>query len=129
MNYTVDLLMSQFVTHDVKHFIVSKPEGFSVVPGQGVELAINRPNLSGEGRPFTPTSLADDRVLEFTIKGYSDHPGVTQALHQLEPGAELRCRAVRHDQLSAGRPSPAARHHAFLAILRSLRAGSLDVQT
>jgi ferredoxin-NADP reductase len=89
MHYNVNLLMSQFVTHDVKRFIISKPPGFSVVPGQGVELAINRPGLSGEGRPFTPTGLAGDRVLEFTIKGYADHAGVTQALHQLEPGADL----------------------------------------
>ncbi|MHB1215118.1 MAG: FAD-binding oxidoreductase [Thiobacillus sp.] len=89
MNHSVNLLMSGFVTHDVKHFIVSKPAGFSIVPGQGVELAINRPDLREAGRPFTPTGLAADRVLEFTIKAYPDHAGVTQALHQLEPGAEL----------------------------------------
>ena len=89
MNHTVSLLMRQFVTHDVKHFIVSKPAGFSVVPGQGVELAINRPGLREQGRPFTPTGLAADGVLEFTIKAYPAHGGVTQALHQLEPGAEL----------------------------------------
>ena len=89
MNHRVSLLMSQFVTHDVKRFIVSKPQGFSFDPGQGVELAIDRPGLSGEGRPFTPSGQAADRVLEFTIKAYPDHAGVTQALHQLEPGAEL----------------------------------------
>lgn len=89
MNQPVTLLMSQFVTHDVKHYIVSKPEGFSIVPGQGVELAINQPEWREQGRPFTPTGLADDRVLEFTIKAYPDHTGVTQALHQLAPGAEL----------------------------------------
>lgn len=89
MDHTVKLLMSQFVTHDVKHFIVSKPAGFSVVPGQGVELAINRPGLREQGRPFTPTGLAEDGVLEFTIKAYPAHAGVTQALHQLAPGAEL----------------------------------------
>ncbi len=90
MRYSVRLLMSQFVTHDVKRFIVSKPEGFSFVPGQGVELAIDRPGLSKEGRPFTPTGLAADGVLEFTIKAYPSHAGVTQALHQLAPGADLR---------------------------------------
>jgi cytochrome-b5 reductase len=89
MNHRVSLLMSQFVTHDVKHFIVSKPDGFAVEPGQGVELAIDRPGLREQPRPFTPTGLAADQVLEFTIKGYQDHAGVTQALHQLEPGAEL----------------------------------------
>lgn len=89
MNQPVTLLMSQFVTHDVKHFIVSKPEGFSIVPGQGVELAIDQPDWREQGRPFTPTGLADDRVLEFTIKAYRDHTGVTQALHRLAPGAGL----------------------------------------
>ncbi len=89
MNHTVKLLMSQFVTHDVKHFIVSKPDGFAVTPGQGVELAIDQPGLREQGRPFTPTGLAADRVLEFTIKAYPAHGGVTQALHRLQPGAEL----------------------------------------
>jgi ferredoxin-NADP reductase len=90
MNTTVSLLMSQFVTHDVKRFIVSKPAGFAISPGQGVELAINRPGLVEQGRPFTPTGLAADRGLEFTIKGYADHAdGVTRLLHQLEPGSEL----------------------------------------
>jgi cytochrome-b5 reductase len=89
MNHAVTLLMTQFVTHDVRRFIVSKPEGFTITPGQGVELAIDRPGLAEQGRPFTPTNLAADRVLEFTIKAYRDHAGVTQALHALEPGARL----------------------------------------
>jgi ferredoxin-NADP reductase len=88
MNQVVTLLMSQFVTHDVKRFIVSKPDGFAFTPGQGVELAINRPGLDEQGRPFTPTGRTEDHVLEFTIKAYP-HGGVTQALHALQPGAEL----------------------------------------
>jgi len=133
MNHTVTLLMSQFVTHDVKHFIVSKPEGFSIVPGQGVELAVNRPGLREQGRPFTPTGLADDRVLEFTIKAYPDHAGVTQALHQLEPGAELLMSepfgTIRYEGpgvfIAGG-----AGITPFLAILRDLAGkGALDGQT
>src|SRR4030065_1621577 len=89
MDHTVTLLMNQFVTHDVKRFIVSKPKGLSVDPGQGVERASKLPGLREQRRPFTPTGLADDRVLEFTIKAYPAHAGVTQALHQLEPGTEL----------------------------------------
>ena len=89
MDHTVTLLMNQFVTHDVKRFIVSKPEGLSVNPGQGVELAIKLPGLREQRRPFTPTGLADDRVLEFTIKAYPQHEGVTRELHRLSPGAEL----------------------------------------
>lgn len=87
--HTVVLLMSEFVTHDVKRFLISKPSGFSFEPGQGVELAINESPWQDEARPFTPTSLTDDGVLEFTIKRYSDHEGVTRALHRLPPGAEL----------------------------------------
>jgi len=133
MNHTVTLLMSQFVTHDVKHFIVSKPEGFSIVPGQGVELAVNQPGLREQGRPFTPTGLAGDRVLEFTIKAYPDHAGVTQALHQLEPGAELLMSepfgTIRYEGpgvfIAGG-----AGITPFLAILRDLAGkGELDGQT
>lgn len=133
MSHTVTLLRSQFVTHDVKHFIVSKPEGFSIVPGQGVELAVNRPGLREQGRPFTPTGLAGDRVLEFTIKAYPDHAGVTQALHQLEPGAELLMSepfgTIRYEGpgvfIAGG-----AGITPFLAILRDLAGkGELDRQT
>jgi cytochrome-b5 reductase len=133
MNHTVNLLMSQFVTHDVKRFIVSKPQGFSVAPGQGVELAINLPGLSEQGRPFTPTGLAADRVLEFTIKGYADHASVTQALHQLEPGAELLM-SEPFGTISYQGPgvfiAGGAGITPFLAILRELaRKGELDRQT
>ena len=133
MNHTVKLLMSQFVTHDVKHFIVSKPAGFSVVPGQGVELAIDRPGLREQGRPFTPTGLAEDGVLEFTIKAYPAHAGVTQALHQLAPGAELLmsepfgtiCYQGPGVFIAGG-----AGITPFLAILRDLaRKGEADGQT
>ncbi len=131
MEHTVTLLMSQFVTHDVKRLIVSRPEGFAFVPGEGVELAIDRPGLSDRGRPFTPTSLAADRVLEFTIKAYPDHPdSVTRALHALEPGAGLRMSdpfgTIRYrgpGTFIAG----GAGITPFLAILRELaRTGSLD---
>jgi len=90
MDFTVTLLMTEFVTHDVKRFIVSKPNGFVHEPGQGVELVIDAPRWRNEeGRPFTPTSLPADRVLEFTIKRYPDHHGVTEQLHTLAAGAEL----------------------------------------
>jgi ferredoxin-NADP reductase len=89
MTHKVTLLMSGFVTHDVKRFVVSRPDEFEFEPGQGVELAIDQPDWREESRPFTPTSLRNDRVLEFTIKGYPAHEGVTQALHALKPGAQL----------------------------------------
>ncbi len=89
MDHQVTLLMSEFVTRDVKRFILTRPEGFVFEPGQGVELAIDHPDWKDEARPFTPTSLEDDQVLEFTIKGYPERAGVTKALHDLRPGARL----------------------------------------
>jgi len=87
MTFRSTILMTEFVTHDVKRFILEKPAGFSFVPGQGVELIIDREKWRDEeGRPFTPTCLATDRVLEFTIKRYGDHLGVTHKLHTLRPG-------------------------------------------
>lgn len=89
MQYSLTLLMTEFVTHDVKRFILTRPEGLDYRPGQGVELAINEPDWKNQTRPFTPTSLLGDRVLEFTIKRYPEHHGVTEKLHSLSPGAEL----------------------------------------
>lgn len=87
--YSAKLLMTGFVTHDVKRFVVSRPAAFAYEAGQAVELTIDRPQLHGQSRPFTPTCLGDDGVLEFTIKCYPEHDGVTWALHGLTVGSEL----------------------------------------
>lgn len=89
MEHPVTILASQFITHDVKRFILSRPEGFSFEPGQGVELTINKPGWEKESRPFTPTSLPEDKVLEFIIKGYPEHHGMTEQLHLLGAGNML----------------------------------------
>ena len=89
MEHRTTILMTEFVTHDVKRFIVRKPETFSFTPGQGVELGIDEEEWRQEGRPFTPTSLTSDKVLEFTIKRYPDHKSVTDKLHSLKAGDNL----------------------------------------
>jgi cytochrome-b5 reductase len=82
--------MTEFVTHDVKRFILTKPRNFDYKPGQGVKVVINEPEWKNEeGRPFTPTSLRDDKILEFAIKKYPTGDGVTDKLHSLEVGAKL----------------------------------------
>ena len=77
------------VTHNVKHFKVEKPKGYQFTPGQATEVAINKPQWKDERRPFTFTSLNEWDHLEFTIKIYSDHDGVTNQLGQLKAGDEL----------------------------------------
>ncbi|HYG38236.1 MAG TPA: FAD-binding oxidoreductase [Cytophagales bacterium] len=89
MEHIVKILEINTITHDVKSFKVERPASYSFVPGQATELSINKPNWKEEKRPFTFTSLDKDPFLEFTIKGYSDHKGVTNQLHQLIVGDEL----------------------------------------
>jgi ferredoxin-NADP reductase len=129
-HHTLTLLMSEFVTHDVKRFVLSRPPDFTFRPGQGVELAINRPGWTDKGRPFTPTGLADDRVLEFTIKCYPGHEGVTRELHRLVPGAELLSSApfgTIRDQGPGVFIAGGAGITPFLAILRE-RARAADLE-
>jgi ferredoxin-NADP reductase len=91
MPHATELLMRQFVTHDVQRLVLSRPEGLDWQPGQGVELAIDREGWRDETRPFTPTCLTADRVVEFTIKRYPEaEDSVTEALHALDPGAALQ---------------------------------------
>ena len=87
--HIVKILETGPVTHDVKHFRVEKPEGYHFIPGQATEISINQPDWTEERRPFTFTSLNEQAYLEFTIKGYYDHDGVTRHLHQLKAGDEL----------------------------------------
>lgn len=94
MEKIVKILAINTVTHNVKSFRVEKPAGYTFEPGQATEVSINQPKWKDENRPFTFTSLTDAPYLEFTIKGYTDHDGVTNALHQLNVGDELILRDV-----------------------------------
>lgn len=77
------------VTHDVLSIVLEKPANYKFTPGQATEVAINKPGWTEEKRPFTFTSLQDEDYLEFTIKTYPSHKGVTSRLLQLSPGDEL----------------------------------------
>ena len=87
--HIVKILSVEPVTHNVKRFKVEKPVGYKYIPGQATEVAINKPQWKNERRPFTFTSLNEWDHLEFTIKIYSDHDGVTNQLGQLKPGDEI----------------------------------------
>jgi len=94
MQTIVKILAIESVTHDVKSFRIEKPAGYEFVPGQATEVSVNKPGMEEEKRPFTFTSLNEEDHLEFTIKRYSDHHGVTDLLHQLKIGDELIIRDV-----------------------------------
>jgi ferredoxin-NADP reductase len=89
MEQIVRILDIHAVTHNVKQFIVEKPDGFVFTPGQATELSINQEGWTDKKNPFTFTSLTDDHYLQFTIKIYTDHEGVTNHLGELKIGDEL----------------------------------------
>ncbi len=89
MEEIVKVLSIEPVTHDVKHYRIEKPPGYTFEPGQATDVAINKEKWKEELRPFTFTGLNKDPYLEFTIKSYRDHDGVTNALDHLNPGDEL----------------------------------------
>jgi hypothetical protein len=96
-NYIVKIIAIEPVTHDVKRVIVQKPTGYKFSPGQATEVSINTPAFKDEKRPFTFTGLNDSEHLEFTIKIYGSHNGVTEELGKLEHGDEL----IIHDTWGA----------------------------
>ena len=92
--HIVKIIRIEQVTHDVKRFHVEKPKDYSFIPGQATEVSINTPELKNEKRPFTFTCLNREPYLEFTIKIYPSHNGITNELGKLRPGAELIIREV-----------------------------------
>jgi ferredoxin-NADP reductase len=93
----VKILNIEQVTHDVKRFQLEKPKGYTFKPGQATDVSINIPALKEEKRPFTFTGLNSADYLEFTIKIYTDHDGITNKLGKLKPGSELIIRDVWGD--------------------------------
>ncbi len=124
MRFVTKILDIEPVTHNVKFFRIEKPAGYQFTPGQATDVSIPVPSLHEQLRPFTFTSLNDQPYLEFTIKRYDDHPGVTDHLHELVAG----------DTLEIGEPWGAIQYKGpgyfiaggagitpFVAILRSLK--------
>ena len=95
--HIVKILNIEKVTHNVKRFQIEKPEGYSFNPGQATDVSINTPALIEEKRPFTFTCLNSENYLEFTIKIYPEHKGITNELGKLKPGSELIIRDVWGD--------------------------------
>lgn len=83
MGHKATIRQIEQVTHDVKRFRVDSPERYNYVPGQATEVSIDKPDWRDKKRPFTFTSLPSENDLEFTIKMYEDHEGVTNELNKL----------------------------------------------
>lgn len=83
MRYTTPIKSITPVTHNVHHYKITRPKGYTFTPGQATEVSIAREGWAEEKRPFTFTCLPDDHFLEFTIKHYPEREGVTDKLRDL----------------------------------------------
>jgi len=92
-HYTCEILAVESVTHDVRRFVVERPGGYAFEPGQATEVSVDDDQWRDKKRPFTFTGLPDNPNLEFTIKLYPSHEGVTDHLGDLKPGDRL----ILHD--------------------------------
>lgn len=95
--YVVKIKSIDKVTHNVLKIVTEKPQTFNFIPGQATEVSINKDGWQKEKRPFTFTCLPDDDYLEFTIKTYPSHKGVTNELLRLNKNDEL----ILHDVFGA----------------------------
>ena len=83
------IISSHYITHDVKRFVLEKPEGFEYTPGQSARISIDLPGWEDMIRAYTFTSLQHWDYLEFIVKIYEDSKGLTSQLAKLNAGAEL----------------------------------------
>lgn len=77
------------LTHDVLRIVTEKPVGLVFQTGQAADISLNKSGWGNELRPFTFTSLPQDDFVEFIIKTYPTHNGVTNQLCSLVAGDEL----------------------------------------
>lgn len=89
MTHTLAITAITPVARNVFSYDLEKPDGFDFEPGQATEVAIDKDGWRDEKRPFTFTSLPDEERLQFTIKSYPDHDGVTDQLSKLLVGDRL----------------------------------------
>lgn len=94
MPVSVRIVKTELLTPNVRRYRLEKPKGFHFEPGQATELSLDKDGWREQKRPFTFTSLNEWDELEFTIKSYRDHEGVTNALWSAWPGDRLLLRDV-----------------------------------
>lgn len=85
------------ITHDVLRIVTEKPNAYHFISGQATEISIDKTGWENERRPFTFTCLPTDNYLEFTIKTYPSHKGVTNELLKLKEEDGL----ILHDVFGA----------------------------
>ncbi|NLN95657.1 MAG: flavodoxin reductase [Bacteroidales bacterium] len=89
MSNLVKIKKIEHLTHDVLRIVTEKPESLNYQPGQAADISLNKEGWEQELRAFTFVSLPGDDYVEFNIKVYPSHNGVTNQLLSLSAGNEL----------------------------------------
>jgi ferredoxin-NADP reductase len=85
----VRIISIENATHDVVHITTEKPKNMSYLPGQAADVSLSTSPWENELRAFTFTSLPSDKHLEFFIKTYPEHKGVTEQIGKLKANDTL----------------------------------------
>lgn len=124
MAHTVKIKSVTHITHDVLRIVTEKPEGIHYGAGQAVDISINKPGWEKEIRTFTFTSLQEDDFVEFSIKTYSAHNGVTNQLRSITAGDTINLYDIYGDISYKGEGifiAGGAGITPFIAILKKLQ--------
>ena len=89
MSHKVEIQEIGFINHNVLQVKTERPSDYNFSPGQATDVALDKEGWRDEKRPFTFTSLPADGFLQFTIKVYPDHDGMTDMLQTFEQGNHL----------------------------------------
>ncbi|PJE30246.1 hypothetical protein SAMN06297129_0902 [Pseudooceanicola antarcticus] len=126
MSHLLTLQTRQRLTPDTQAYTFTRPEGLSFAPGEATELSLLREGWRDKGRPFTFTSLPDAPEIQFVIKSYDDHDGVTRQMASLSSGEMALVTepfGALQDQGPGTFLAAGAGITPFLAILRNRAAG------
>jgi len=86
MAHTLAISKIENITHNVRQLTFEKPAGFEFTPGQAAEVGIDKDGWRDADNPFTFTALPEWDELQFTIKIYPSHDGLTEQIGQLQTG-------------------------------------------
>lgn len=89
MSHKVEILNKEWLTHNVIKLKLERPEGFDYEAGMAIDATLDKPGFDNKWSPFTMTSLPSQDNLEFTIKIYPDHEGLTLALSKMNEGESI----------------------------------------
>jgi len=131
MTYELTLQKIQPVTHDTHHLVFDRPGGYEFTPGQATDLTLAKEGWKDEARPFTFVNLPGSNTLEFVIKSYPDHDGVTEQIGMMTAGDKVTVTdpwGAIHDEGPGYFIAGGAGVTPFIAVLRKRLAqrGNLD---